>query len=249
MVDLLTELYKKGYSKCDMDTNNSQDQKNLQKYDVNEFERPSVTVDLLLFSIIDNELKVLLIKRTIWPFEGMWALPGGFVQMDESLEAAATRKLEEEAGVSDLYLEQLCTFGEVERDPRTRVITVAYFALVPNGEITQCDNHQETKWFSIHKLPELAFDHKKIIAYAVDRLRGKIQYSTIAYGFLPEQFRLSELQKVHEIVTGEPIDKRNFRKKMLSLDFLEPTGKKELEGAHRPAMLYRFKKKSLVFFD
>lgn len=221
------------------------------EYDASAFEKPSVTVDLLVFTVKDNELQVVLVKRGVEPFKDSWALPGGFVKIDESVDTAAVRELQEETGLKDVYLEQLYTFGEVNRDPRTRVITVSYFALTP---FTQLNLEASTdvvdcQLFPVRKLPELAFDHRSIIQAGVERLRNKIQYSTIVYGLMPEQFRLSQLQKVYEIILGTEIDKRNFRKKMSSLDLLEDTGKMEVEGAHRPAKLYKFKKKDVVFFD
>jgi 8-oxo-dGTP diphosphatase len=220
-------------------------------YDAAIFEKPSVTVDLLVFTIKDNELQVVLVKRGVDPFKDSWALPGGFVKIDESVETAAKRELAEETGLNDVYLEQLYTFGEIDRDPRTRVITVSYFALTPYHliQLEASTDVTEVQLFPVRKLPELAFDHREIIQTGIERLRNKIQYSTIVYGLMPEQFRLSQLQKVYEVILGQEIDKRNFRKKMSSLDLLEDTGKMELEGAHRPAKLYKFKKKDVVFFD
>ena len=192
------------------------------KQPADNFSRPSVTVDVLIFTIQESLLKIALIKRGVEPFKNMWAIPGGFVHLDESLEEAAKRELAEEAGVKDVYLEQLYTFG----DPKS-----------------------EARWFSTADLPKLAFDHKQILDYALERLRLKIQYSNIAYGLLPKKFRLSDLQRVYEIILGQRQDKRNFRKRMLSLGLLKETGEKELEGAHRPAMLYQFKTKDIIFID
>lgn len=225
-----------------MDTNN---------FNRNDYERPSIAVDLLVFTIENEQLKIVLIKRGVEPFKGSWALPGGFVLPDEDLEKAAKRELLEEAGVSNVYLEQLYTFGDIKRDPRARVVTVAYFALTPGTKLNlkASSDAAQVKLFPINKLPVLAFDHKKIIQTGVERLKNKVGYSNIVFGLLPMQFRLSELQKVYEIILGQEIDKRNFRKKMLGLGLLEATGKKELEGAHRPAMLFKFKNKEVVFFD
>lgn len=220
-------------------------------YDASKFERPSVTVDVLVFTIQENELKLLLVKRGVEPFKNMWALPGGFVKMNESLDSAARRELGEETGVKEVYLEQLYSFGEPKRDPRTRVITVAYYALIPS-EMLQLQASTDTtdaQWFAIKSLPPLAFDHKEIVSVGRDRLKSKLGYSSVAMGLLPKEFRLSELQKVYEVILDHGVDKRNFRKKMLSLDLLESTGKKEIEGAHRPAMLYRFNTKNVVVFD
>lgn len=220
-------------------------------YDLSKFERPSVTVDVLIFTIKNERLQILLVKRGIEPFKNSWALPGGFVRMNESLEEAAIRELSEETGVRSVYLEQLYTFGDPKRDPRTRVITVSYFALIPSEKIKlhSSTDVSDASWFLISNLPGLAFDHKKIIQTGVTRLKNKAGYSNIGYGLLPEKFRLSELQKTYEAILGHPLDKRNFRKRMSSLGFLEATGQKEMEGAHRPAMLHRFKTKEVVFFD
>ncbi len=221
------------------------------RYDVSKYKRPSVTADILVFTVQDNELKIALVKRGLWPFEGRWALPGGFVKMKETLENAAKRELREETGVKNVYLEQLYTFGDVKRDPRTRVITVAHFALVPseNIKLSAATDAKEVKWFFVKKLPPLAFDHKKIIQRGLARLRSKIGYTNIVWGLLPKKFRLSQLQNIYEAVLGKKVDKRNFRRKMLALGLLAPTGQKEVDGAHRPAMLYKFKTKEVVFFD
>jgi 8-oxo-dGTP diphosphatase len=172
----------------------------------------------------------------------MWAIPGGFVNIDESLETAAKRELQEETGVQDVYLEQLYTFGDPGRDPRTRVITVVYFALLDSErlQVKAADDAVDVGWFSVYQLPPLAFDHEKILHYALERLRGKLDYTTIAFSLLPEQFTLRELQRVYEIILHKRLDKRNFRKKILSTGILEDTGAKKMEGTHRPARLYRF---------
>ena len=211
-------------------------------YDASKYERPSVTVDVVMMSLRQRDLQVLLVKRRSWPYEGMWAIPGGFVNMDESLETAAKRELQEETNVQDVYLEQLYTFGDPGRDPRTRVITVVYFALLDSErlQVKAGDDAANVGWFSVYHLPELAFDHARILQYALDRLRGKLQYTQIAFNLLPEQFTLRELQRVYEIILHRKLDKRNFRKKILSTGILEDTGAKKMEGTHRPARLYRF---------
>src|SRR3989454_8285795 len=211
-------------------------------YDASKFDRPSVTVDVVMMSLRQRDLQVLLVKRRSWPYEGMWAIPGGFVNMDESLEKAAKRELQEETGVQDVYLEQLYTFGDPGRDPRTRVITVVYFALLPSQhlQIRAADDAVDVGWFPVHQLPPLAFDHDKILNYALERLRGKLEYTTIAFSLLPAQFTLRELQRVYEIILHRKLDKRNFRKKILATGILEDTGAKKMEGTHRPARLYRF---------
>jgi 8-oxo-dGTP diphosphatase len=211
---------------------------------------PAVTVDIILFTVREGQLEVVLAQRGIEPYKGQWALPGGFVRMEESLDAAAKRELAEEVGVGEVYLEQLCTFGEPHRDPRGRVITVAYFALVPEErhKLSAASDASDARWFPVRNLPQLAFDHRHIIGQAVDRLQSKLEYSTIAVGLLPDSFRLSELQRTYEVILNRELDKRNFRKKMISLGLLEATGKKELRGAHRPAQLYRFKDREVRFF-
>lgn len=220
-------------------------------YDVSKFEKPSVTVDVLFFTIKDNKLQVLLIKRAAWPFEGLWALPGGFVGMSEDLEIAAAREIREECGVKNLFLEQLFTFGEPKRDPRTRVITVAYYGLAPSEEIKniQRDEVKEANYFSVDSLPKMAFDHKKIIEVGFARLQSKIKYSNIVFGLLPKEFSLSEVQNIYEIIYGKKIDKRNFRKWMLSSGLLVSTGNRKSGLAHRPAELFKFAKREVVNLD
>ncbi|MDO8622756.1 MAG: NUDIX domain-containing protein [archaeon] len=210
-----------------------------------EFEKPSVTVDIVIFTIKDNELKVLLVKRGIEPFKEMWAIPGGFIKMEESLEESAKRELSEETGVRDVYLEQLYTFGDVNRDPRGRVITVSYFALIkPEGlKLKASTDASEAKWFSVYNIPNLAFDHKKILDYALKRLKWKFEYTTIVFSILPQKFTLTHLQNVYEIIFNKKIDKRNFRKKILLLDILKTTKEIEKDVSHRPPKLYSFKGK------
>lgn len=212
-------------------------------YEPAKYERPSVTVDVVIFSLVEEDLKVLLVKRKLPPFPDIWAIPGAFVGIDESLEAAATRALDEEAGVQDVYTEQLYTFGHPKRDPRMRVITVAYFALVPFDAIRHAPGRDTsaTRWFPINDLPELAFDHEEILEYALTRLRYKLEYTSVGFQLLPDVFTLTELQKAYEIILGEKLDKRNFRRKILSADILEETGEKRKDGEGRPAMLYRYR--------
>lgn len=208
-----------------------------------EYPHPAVTTDIVIFTIRHDELKVLLVNRGMPPYQGMWALPGGFVNLQESLEEGARRELEEETGVADVFLEQLYTFGEPDRDPRERVITVAYYALIPTDEIDikAGSDAEGVSWISMQDLPELAFDHRAILDMAYERLRAKLDYSTIAFQFMPREFTLSELQHVYEVILREPMDKRNFRKRILGLDLIEETGKDKRDGAHRPAKLYRVK--------
>ena len=214
-----------------------------------EYPHPAVTTDIVIFTIRQDELKVLLIKRALPPHQGEWALPGGFVNLDESLEEGARRELEEETGVRGVYLEQLYTFGQPDRDPRERVITVAYYALIPTDtiEIRAATDAEGVSWFGMNELPELAFDHVKILEMAHQRLVDKLDYSTIAFQFMPKAFTLTELQQVYELILGESLDKRNFRKRILSLDVVTETGKERKDGAHRPARLYRLIHPDRVF--
>src|SRR5437588_9215748 len=174
------------------ETREHQSEAEAHHYDASKYERPSVTVDVLMMSLRQRDLQILLVKRKSWPFEGMWAIPGGFVNIDESLEDAAKRELQEETAVQDVYLEQLYTFGDPDRDPRTRVITVVYFALLDSErlQVRAASDAADVGWFSVYNLPSLAFDHDKIIHYALSRLRGKLEYTTIAFSLLPEQFTL-----------------------------------------------------------
>ena len=208
---------------------------------------PSVSVDTIIFTLRDNDLMVLLIKRGHAPFEGMWAIPGGFVHIDESLEGAALRELEEETGVRDVYLEQLYTFGDLDRDPRGRVVTVVYIALVPFQSIDSRagSDATETNWWSVFNLPPLAFDHADILAYAVQRLRYKLEYTAVGFELLPDGFTLSELQAAYEVILGEDLDKRNFRRKILNAEVIEETGEYRT-GEGRPAKLYRFREDAVA---
>jgi 8-oxo-dGTP diphosphatase len=216
-----------------------------------DYEQPGVTVDLAVFTVNNNKLKVMLAKRAEEPFRDHWSMPGGFLLRGESLDAAACRVLNEKTGVKDVYMEQLYTFGDPGRDPRARVITVAYFALIPWENLNRPESKKiaDLTWSSVDQLPRLAFDHKQILKYAVRRLRAKASYSNIVYGLMPEQFRLSELQTMYEIIIADKLDKRNFRKRMLSTGLLQETGEKDLSGAHRPARLYQFKKMEITFLN
>jgi 8-oxo-dGTP diphosphatase len=206
-------------------------------------QRPAITVDVVIFALFDNQLHVLLVQRKKPPFEGLWAIPGGFVRPHESLEEAAMRKLAEETGVTSVYTEQLYTFGDVGRDPRLRVITVAYFALVPHEAIQPQPGHNEaaTSWVALTELPTLAFDHNEIVTYAWQRLRYKLEYTAVGFRLLPHEFTLTELQQAYEVVLGEELDKRNFRRKILTAEVIEETGKTSRESEGRPAKLYRYR--------
>jgi 8-oxo-dGTP diphosphatase len=201
-----------------------------------------VTVDLVIFALRNWELQVLLVQRGVAPFAGRWALPGGFIREGESLEAAARRELEEETGVRNVYLEQLFTFGDPHRDPRGRVVTVAYYALVTGETAAPVAGTDAgaVRWAPARKHPPLAFDHDRILAYALERLANKLDYTTVGFQLLPKKFTLSQLQRVYEAVLGRKLDKRNFRRKMAVLDVLQPLDEWTQEGPSRPAQLHRF---------
>jgi 8-oxo-dGTP diphosphatase len=199
-----------------------------------------VTVDIVIFTIQEGVLKVLLVKRGIPPFVGQAAIPGGFVQDNEDLDQAALRELQEETGVSDVYLEQLYSFGKPDRDPRGRVITIAYFALIsPDRKLRAGSDAATAAWYPVDQLPRLAFDHETILSYSLERLRNKLEYTTVGFQLLPEKFTLTELQGVYEAILGKELDKRNFRRKMSILKILKPL-KEHRRGGQRPAQLYRF---------
>ncbi len=203
-----------------------------------------VAVDAVVFGYHQQELQILLIKRKIPPFQGQWALPGGFVLDSEDLETAVRRELSEETGISLNYLEQLYSYGDTERDPRFRVVSITYYAFVgPNQFATKASSDAEkSAWFNYKDLPSLAFDHQKIIAYALQRLQAKLSYEPIGFDLLPKKFLFSELEKLYATVLTRPLDRRNFRKKMLSFDILEELKEKKSEGPGRPASLYKFNK-------
>jgi len=215
-----------------------------------EFAKYSVTVDIVIFSLHQTALNVLLIRRAAAPHKGKWAIPGGFVNSNESLATAARRELKEETDVGEVYLEQLYTFGEPKRDPRGRVITVAYFALVTRALAPRAGTDAaEAAWYSVNALPELAFDHAEILKYALQRLRYKLEYTAVGFELLPNEFTLTELQTAYEIVLGETLDKRNFRRRLLEAGILVETSKFRPgsdEGRGRPAQLYRYKKNAVT---
>ena len=199
-----------------------------------------VTVDIVLFTIRDRRLHLLLIRRLAKPFENRYALPGGFVLEEESLDTAATRELREETGVERVYLEQLYSFGDPKRDPRGRVITVAYYALVPQTHVLRAGTDAaDAAWFPVTELPSLAFDHRKIVEYAHQRIRNKLDYTNVGFELLPDRFTLTELQLVHEAILGENLDKRNFRRKIIQKGIVKPTKEWQHTG-RKPAQLYRF---------
>lgn len=207
-----------------------------------EYPRPMVVVDCVVFGLADDALKVLLIRRARPPNQGAWALPGGFIEMDEPLETAALRELREETGVGDLYLEQLYTFGDPSRDPRGRVISVSYYALV-KPELHQAkagDDAADAEWVDVKRVGPMAFDHGQILQAACDRLRAKVRYQPIGFELLPRKFTLSQLQRMYEVILGRRLDKRNFRRKMLNMKFLVGLPERQSDVPHRAARLYRF---------
>jgi 8-oxo-dGTP diphosphatase len=210
-----------------------------------EYPRPALTVDAVVFGLDDQDLKVLLVRRDLEPYVGKWALPGGFVRVGESLEDAVRRELQEETGISQVFLEQLYTFGSVDRDPRERVVTIAYYALVKLSDhrVKAATDARDAAWFAVTEATGLPFDHDRILATALERLRNKVRYQPIGFELLPPQFTLSQLQRLYETILEKPLDKRNFRKKILGMDFLVALDEVEKDVAHRAARLYRFDRK------
>jgi 8-oxo-dGTP diphosphatase len=209
-----------------------------------EYPRPALTVDCVVFGLDDGQLEILLIQRQLEPFQHKWALPGGFVKLEESLDDAARRELAEETGIARMYLEQLYTFGTIDRDPRGRVITVAYYALtnLSDHAIAPATDAENVAWFPVHDVPTLAFDHQAILDTALERLRGKVRHAPIGFELLPRKFTLTQLQRLYETILERELDKRNFRKKILSMGLLVETHELEKDVAHRAARLYKFDK-------
>lgn len=208
----------------------------------------AVAVDIVLFTIQDGKLNALLVKRENAPYRGAWALPGGLVDQDESVDAAALRELQEETNIDNIYLEQLYTFGDANRDPRGHIITVAYYALV-NGQRFELKSRfrvTDANWFPLRRLPDLAFDHRKIIDYALERLRSKINYTTVGFQLMSKQFTLTELQRSYEVIVAKRLDKRNFRRKMLQLGIMKETKQFKSNGRQRPARLYTFTEPKVI---
>ena len=207
-----------------------------------EYPRAALTVDCVVFGLDDEDLKVMLIQRGLPPFEGEWALPGGFVRIEETVDEAARRELAEETGLSKVFLEQLYTFSAIDRDPRERVVSVAYYALVNlvDHRVQAATDAREAAWFPVDDVPSLAFDHAEILGVALHRLRGKLSYQPIGFELLPKKFALSRLQHLYEVVLERELDKRNFRKKVLATGLLIETNEVQQDVAHRAARLYRF---------
>lgn len=207
-----------------------------------EYPRPALAVDCVVFGLDDEDLKVLLIQRDLEPFRGRWALPGGFLHVDETVAEAACRELEEEAGISNVFLEQLYTFGALDRDPRERVVSVAHYALVnlSDHRVRAATDARNAAWFGLEDIPSLGFDHDEILAVAHERLRGKIRYQPIGFELLPRKFTLTQLQRLYEKILDRSLDKRNFRRKVLGTGFLLELDEIQKDVAHRAARLYRF---------
>ena len=209
-----------------------------------EIKTHEITTDVVIFTIKDNKLQVLLVKRANEPFKGRWAIPGGFIRLSENLDNAALRILKEKTNVDNIYLEQLYTFGDPLRYPSSRVITCAYFALIRSDDIKlSVDNSQgitEVQWHEVYNLPTLAFDHKEIIEYSIKRMCERLEFCPIAFQLLPEKFTLTELQKSYELILDMKLDKRNFRKKVLTGSVLKELNEYTKIGSKRPARLYSF---------
>lgn len=203
----------------------------------------SLSVDIIIFALRGQRLQVFLVQRAAAPDQGQWDIPGGSVEYNESLDQAASRALSRVTGVDQVYLEQLYTYGDPQRDPRGRIVTVVYFALTPADAPVREDGESETEqatWFPVDHLPTLAFNHNEILSYALRRLRYKLEYTAVGFQLLPEYFTLSEIQRTYEIILNEKLDKRNFRRRILAAHIIEPTNYKRA-GEGRPAQLYRFR--------
>jgi 8-oxo-dGTP diphosphatase len=211
-----------------------------------EYERPALATDCAIFGFDGGELKLLLLKREKEPFENKWALPGGFVYMDETTEAAAKRILLEKAGVKDVFIEQLYTFSRIDRDPRERIVSVSYFALVNKSqfEVIAGRDTIQAAWHPISLLPELGFDHGEIVKMAIERLKGKLRYQPIGFELLDAKFTLSQLQLLYEAILQAPVDKRNFRKKIIGMGLLKQLDEKEQNVARKAAFYYSFDHKA-----
>jgi 8-oxo-dGTP diphosphatase len=237
----------------------------LAAYDPSTYPRPSVAVDVVVVSADGGELRALLVRRSEHPHQGAWALPGGFVRLDESLDDAAARVLREKTGLKGVFLEQLYTFGNPARDPRTRVISVSYYALVDPARFQAASGHAPEAWAGKLQVPwdgeaggpvsvvgpekrrlKLAFDHAEVLGVAVKRLRGKLDYAPLGFQLLPATFTLLELQRVHETILGRPLNKDSFRRRMLASGQLKSTGKTQSGVEHRPAELYSFARRSAI---
>lgn len=206
------------------------------------YSKPSVTVDNIVFGYDGEKLSVLLLNRREAPFSNMWTLPGGFLQLDETFEGCANRILHTKTGLFGLFLEQLFTFGAIERDPRDRVLSVAYYTLVNplRFKVVAGQSANEVKWFRLSELPELGFDHKDIITVAYTRLRGKVRYNPIGFELLNQRFTFQELHQLYEVILAKEINRGNFWKKIRETGLLRATGERRLGGKHRAPELFEF---------
>jgi 8-oxo-dGTP diphosphatase len=207
-----------------------------------KYPHPAVTTDCVIFGFDGIKLKVLLVERGGEPYKGMWALPGGFMHMDESAEEGAKRELKEETNLTANYIEQFHTFTDPNRDPRERVITIAYFALVKIQDVVGGDDARRAQWFAMDEIPQLAFDHDRILRKATDCLRERIHFQPIGFDLLPEKFTLKELQMLYEAILGVNFDRRNFAKKMRHFDLLNQLEETVWPTPKREAFLFSFNK-------
>jgi 8-oxo-dGTP diphosphatase len=222
----------------------NQNQKSKMPYTY-EYPRPAVTTDCVIFGFDEGELKILLIERAIEPFKGMWALPGGFIDMDEDAESCARRKLKQETCLENIYMEQLYTFSAVNRDPRYRVVSVAWYALVKLSDYhaQAGTDTSRVQWFPLTELPALAFDHQEILKAATERLKGKIRYQPVGFELLPERFTLPDLHRLYETVLQATLDRRNFRKKILGTGLLIDCHEVKGGTSHKAPKIYSFDKR------
>jgi 8-oxo-dGTP diphosphatase len=222
----------------------------IKMYDINR-NYFHLTADAVVFTIMNDSLKILLIKRKYDPYKGMFALPGGYINIDEELEDGVKRELEEETGVKNVFLKQLHAYGKIGRDPRGRIVTIPYLALIDSEDIKlhATTDAEDAKWYEVYDMPKLAFDHKQIIDEALSLLRYDIEHSNIAYQIMPEKFTMTELKSAYEIVLGVELDKRNFYKKIKELNILKELHETKMDGPHRPAKLFSFKSKELKYYN
>ena len=213
-----------------------------------KYPHPAVTTDCVIFGFDGSELQVLLIERGIEPFKGKWAFPGGFLNMDETAQEGALRELKEETGLENAYIEQFNTYSDPGRDPRERVITIAHYALVRIQEVKGGDDAAKAQWFPIDEVPQLAFDHDKILRDAMRKLREKIHFEPIGFELLPEKFTMKELQILYESILGVKFDRRNFAKKMMHYELLNQLDETVRPTAKRDALLYSFNKENYELF-
>lgn len=213
-----------------------------------EYPRAALTADSVIFGFDGQNLKVLLVQRGVEPYKGKWALPGGFLRMDETIEECAMRELKEETALEQTYMEQFGVFSDVNRDPRGRIITTAFYALVRLQDVQGGDDAAEAAWFDLSNVPALAFDHDRILRVATQRLREDLHFRPVGFALLPEKFTIPQLQRLYEAILSIRFDRRNFMKKMLASGILDDTGEKEQAHAHRAAAYYKFNTKQYEDF-